>query len=98
MVSLGKTDPLLEALPALDPLKRVGRVSEAYGTLIRVTGISARIGELCELRDLANGHRLMAEVVGIGRGTTMLTPLGTLEGISATTEVVCKGRKATVGA
>lgn len=98
MSALTRPDPLLEALPALDPLKRVGRVSEAYGTLIRVTGIPARIGELCELRDPATGHRLMAEVVGIGRGATMLTPLGALEGISATTEVICKGRQAAIGA
>jgi ATP synthase in type III secretion protein N len=91
-------DPLLEALQRFDPLRRVGRVSEAYGTLIRVTGIAARIGEMCELRDAASGQRLMAEVVGIGRGLTLLTPLGTLEGISAATEVICKGRQATVGA
>ena len=96
--AIGNTDPLLEALQALDPLKRVGRVLEAYGTLIRVTGIAARIGELCELRDSVTGQRLMAEVVGIGRGLTLLTPLGTLEGISAGTEVICKGQQATVGA
>jgi type III secretion protein N (ATPase) len=98
MTALSKPDPLLEALPVLDPLKRVGRVSEAYGTLIRVTGISARIGELCELHDPATGHRLMAEVVGISRGATMLTPLGALEGISAVTQVICKGRQAAIGA
>ena len=97
MATLEKLDPLLEALPALDPLRRVGRVAEAYGTLIRVTGIAARIGELCELRDPATGHLLTAEVVGIGRGLTMLTPLGVLEGISASTEVISKGRQATVG-
>jgi type III secretion protein N (ATPase) len=96
--ALRMTDPLLEGLRALDPLKRVGRVAEAYGTLIRVTGIVARIGELCELRDPATDQRLMAEVVGIGRGLTLLTPLGTLDGISAATEVICKGRQASVGA
>jgi ATP synthase in type III secretion protein N len=92
------TDSVLEALRRLDPLQRVGRVSEAYGTLIRVTGIAARIGELCELRDPVTGQGLLAEVVGIGRGHTLLTPLGTLEGLSAATEVICKGHRATVGA
>ena len=98
MVAVGKPDPLLEALAALDPVKRVGRVAEAYGTLIRVTGIAARIGELCELHDPATGHLLTAEVVGIGRGLCMLTPLGALDGISTSTEVVSRGRQATVGA
>jgi type III secretion protein N (ATPase) len=93
-----KQDPLVTGLRALDPLRRVGRVSEAYGTLIRATGIGARIGEVCELRDPATDHRLMAEVVGIGRGLTLLTPLGTLDGVSASTEVIAKGRQATVGA
>jgi ATP synthase in type III secretion protein N len=91
-------DPLLGALRVIDSRKRVGRVAEAYGTLIRVTGISARIGEVCELRDPAGGQSLMAEVVGITRGMTMLTPLGPLLGLSADTEVVSKGRRALVGA
>jgi type III secretion protein N (ATPase) len=96
--SLGNGDPLLAALRSVDPLKHVGRVAEAYGTLIRATGVNARIGEVCELRDPASGQHLMAEVVGIGRGMTLLTPLGTLDGLSAATEVVAKGRQATVGA
>jgi len=91
-------DPLLEKLRAVDPLRRVGRVSEAYGTMIRATGVAARVGELCELRDPADGRQLMAEVVGIARGLTLLTPLGSLDGVSAATEVISKGRQATVGA
>ena len=91
-------DPLIARLRSIDPLQRVGRVVEAYGTLIRVTGISARIGEVCELRDPTNECRLSAEVVGIGRGMALLTPLGTLDGISAFTEVISRGRQATVEA
>jgi len=91
-------DPLLAALRGVQPLKRIGRVAEAYGTLIRVTGISARIGEVCELRDPGSGQTLMGEVVGIERGMTLLTPLGSLQGLSAETEIVSKGQQATVGA
>jgi type III secretion protein N (ATPase) len=97
-VSLSPQDRLIAELRTIDPLHRVGRVSEAYGTLIRATGITARIGEVCELRDPASDRRVMAEVVGIGRGLTLLTPLGTLDGISAATEVISKGRQATIGA
>jgi type III secretion protein N (ATPase) len=50
------------------------------------------------LRDPVSGTLLLAEVVGIGRGMTLLTPLGTLQGLSAQTEVVSKGSQATVGA
>ncbi len=98
VAQLADGDPLLAGLRSVDPLKRVGRVAEAYGTLIRATGVGASIGEVCELRNPLSGQKLMAEVVGIGRGLTLLTPLGTLTGLSAATEVVSRGQQATIGA
>ena len=97
-MNLAPADPLLAELRSVDPLKRVGRVAEAYGTLIRATGVGASIGEVCELRNPLSGQKLMAEVVGIGRGLTLLTPLGPLTGLSAATEVVSRGQQATIGA
>jgi type III secretion protein N (ATPase) len=94
----GGPDRLLAALRSVETLKRVGRVAEARGTLIRATGVNARVGEVCELRDSGSQLLLTAEVVGIERGMTLLTPLGTLEGLSADTEVISKGFQATVGA
>jgi ATP synthase in type III secretion protein N len=90
-------DRLVAALRSVDTLKRVGRVAEARGTLIRATGVNARIGEVCELRDPGSRQILIAEVVGIERGMALLTPLGTLDGLSTDTEVVSKGFRATVG-
>jgi type III secretion protein N (ATPase) len=90
-------DRLVAALRGIDTLKRVGRVAEARGTLIRATGVNARIGEVCELRDPGSRQLLTAEVVGIERGMALLTPLGTLDGLSTDTEVVSKGFRATVG-
>jgi type III secretion protein N (ATPase) len=90
-------DRLVAALRSVDTLKRVGRVAEARGTLIRATGVNARIGEVCELRDPGSRQLLIAEVVGIERGMALLTPLGTLDGLSTDTEVVSKGFRATVG-
>jgi ATP synthase in type III secretion protein N len=92
------TDPLVAALRTLDTVKRVGRVAEARGTLIRATGVNARIGEVCELRDPASQQILTAEVVAVERGATLLMPLGMLQGFSADAEVVGKGLHATVGA
>jgi type III secretion protein N (ATPase) len=90
-------DRLVAALRSVDTLKRVGRVAEARGTLIRATGINARMGEVCELADPHSRQVLTAEVVGIERGTALLTPLGTLDGLSTDAEVVSKGFRATVG-
>ncbi len=100
LVPAPAVDPLLDALARVQSIERVGRVAEAYGTLIRATGLKAVIGELCELRN-ARGDgdphfRLAAEVVGVSKQHTLLTPLGALDGVSATTEVVATGKQASV--
>ncbi|HNR90877.1 MAG TPA: FliI/YscN family ATPase [Dokdonella sp.] len=89
-------DPLLAAVARSTAVRHVGRVAEALGTLIRVTGIHASIGELCELRTPGQARRLTAEVVGVSGAHTLLTPLGPLEGISTATEVVAIGHQASV--
>jgi type III secretion protein N (ATPase) len=95
-------DPLLGALARVQSIERVGRVAEAHGTLIRATGLKAAIGELCELRNPDGegdpGFRLSAEVVGVSKQMTLLTPLGALDGVSATTVVHATGRQAAVRA
>ncbi len=98
----GAADPLLGALAKVQSIERVGRVAEAHGTLIRATGLKAAIGELCELRNPAGEgdphFHLAAEVVGVSKQMTLLTPLGALDGVSATTAVYATGRQAAVRA
>ncbi|MDN5780808.1 MAG: FliI/YscN family ATPase [Luteimonas sp.] len=95
-------DPLLGALAKVQSIERVGRVAEAHGTLIRATGLKAAIGELCELRNPRGegdpDFHLAAEVVGVSKQMTLLTPLGALDGVSATTAVYATGRQAAVRA
>ena len=91
-------DPLLRALSRRDTLQRVGRVAEAYGTLVRATGVRAAIGELCLLEQPDNDFSLPAEVVGVSQHQTLLTPLGPLEGISTATTVTATGKQATAPA
>jgi ATP synthase in type III secretion protein N len=78
------------AKPAL--VERVGRVAEAHGTIIKVVGINARIGELCVLRNPAQGFELRGEVIGITSDYTLVTPLGNLAGLSTETEVYTTGQ------
>src|SRR5688572_17329921 len=73
-----------------------GRVLDAVGTLVKATGLSARIGDLCELRNAGSTWTMRAEVVGVSRQATLLLPFGELDGISAQTEVVNLGRAQTV--
>ncbi len=91
---------LLSKLAEASGVVQVGRVAEAYGTLIRATGINAKIGEICRLRDpksIDQEQPLLAEVVGIVDGQTLLTPLGSIDGLSSATEVTATGARATVG-
>lgn len=76
--------------PAWDPEfahERVGRISEATGTLIRVTGLLAKIGELYALTNTDRSISLHAEVVGISGEDTLMMPLGELAGISSRMQV-----------
>ncbi|MET0499561.1 MAG: FliI/YscN family ATPase [Steroidobacteraceae bacterium] len=84
------------ALTQIAPVESRGRVVDAVGTLIKASGLSARIGDLCELRDPGSGWRMQAEVVGVARQATLLMPFGDLEGIGAQTEVAHLGHPQTV--
>ncbi|PID42787.1 MAG: flagellum-specific ATP synthase FliI [Gammaproteobacteria bacterium] len=78
---------VIEKLNHSNTFLRRGNIAEAAGTLIKATGLSARIGDLCRLTDKQRNYTLMAEVVGIANEFTLLTPLGNLNGVSAAMEV-----------
>lgn len=84
------------ALSDVVPTESRGRVVDAVGTLVKASGLTARIGDLCELRNPAGPWRLRAEVIGVSKQVAILMPFGDLDGISAQTEVVNLGRAQTV--
>ncbi len=79
-----------------EPLSRTGRVFEVVGTLTRASGVEARVGELCELRDQRGRLLQRAEVVGFGRTGAILSPFGSLNGIGEGTLVVGTGQPLSV--
>ncbi|GFE82383.1 EscN/YscN/HrcN family type III secretion system ATPase [Steroidobacter agaridevorans] len=81
-------DALDDALLDVAPVESRGRVLEALGTVVKATGVQARIGDLCELRSQDSSWRMHARVIGVQRHTTLLMPFGELEGIGVQTEVV----------
>jgi ATP synthase in type III secretion protein N len=62
-------------------LRRTGRVVEVVGTLMRVTGLDAQLGELCEVQDGQGAVLQSAEVVGFADGRHILSPFGPLQGV-----------------
>ncbi|MDR2488973.1 MAG: type III secretion system ATPase SctN [Desulfovibrio sp.] len=74
-----------------------GRVEEVVGTIIRVALPNVKIGELCTLRNPWEDWRLHAEVVGFHKQYALLTPFGSIQGVSPSTEVISTGETHSVG-
>ena len=77
-------DALAQGLRVMQPQVARGRVAQAFGTTLRVSGLQAVIGQQCLIRDPARPHAtpLRAEVVGLHEHEAILVPLGHLQGIS----------------
>jgi type III secretion protein N (ATPase) len=70
-----------------------GKLTRAVGTLIRASGIRAQVGELCRLVGEAGARESLAEVVGFDGDAVLLTPMGGLEGLSGSTQVLATGER-----
>ncbi|MET0026417.1 MAG: FliI/YscN family ATPase [Candidatus Thiodiazotropha sp.] len=82
------TTDILSAITDIDPLQKKGKVVEAYGTTIKVTGIAARIGQQCLITDKYCTHQVYADVVGITDDKAILLPLNHIGGIAQDSEVI----------
>ncbi|MFT3778977.1 MAG: FliI/YscN family ATPase [Ottowia sp.] len=83
-------DPaLLDTLQVLQPVVARGRVVQAFGTTLRVSGLRAHIGQQCLIRDPTRPQAtpLRAEVVGLRDHEAILVPLGHMQGVSMGAEV-----------
>jgi type III secretion protein N (ATPase) len=64
-----------------------GRLQRASGTLLRATGLRAEVGEICLLTDPHSPGAHQAEVVGFDGEALLLSPMGSLQGLSTSTQV-----------
>ncbi len=86
------TDMMSMVLEDMPTLTITGRVTQVVGTIIKAVVPSVKIGEVCILRDPGQNFEMKAEVVGFVRDAALLTPIGDMYGISASTEVTPTGR------
>lgn len=75
---------------------QLGKLQQAVGTLLRASGIRAEVGELCQLLDSRTGRQLKAEVIGFDGEVVLMSPMGSLEGLSNATQVTPTGQRHTV--
>lgn len=60
---------------------KMGKVSQVTGLIIRVEGLDAFIGEVCEIQIRSTGNMVLSEVVGFVDATVLLMPLDEIDGI-----------------
>jgi ATP synthase in type III secretion protein N len=91
-------EALRRVLPGGLQVRRVGQVQEAIGTVVRVTGLDVRVGDLCELRTGEHGQ-MLGEVVGLTRNSAVLMPFGPIDGLGGDTRVerLARGHSITAG-
>lgn len=84
-------EALHSALRNTIPVEVKGQVTQVVGTIIRAIIPGVKIGEICTLKNPWDTLELEAEVVGFDRQAALLTPLGDIQGVSSSTEVIPSG-------
>src|SRR5690554_4312951 len=73
-----------------------GKVSQVIGLIIKVDGLDAFIGEVCEIQIKSSNKVVMSEVLGFVEETVLLMPLDDLEGIGPGCLVRPTGKSLTI--
>lgn len=82
---------LLKFQNALDSssfVRHCGKVRQVVGVVVESIGPTTTLGELCWISSKDGRQKQLAEVVGIKENRVLLMPLGSIEGISAESEVI----------
>src|SRR5471032_2748156 len=82
---------LAERLAHARPRPMKGTIRSIRGVLLRASVAGVRIGELCKLNDPGNGRSLSAEVIGFDEDEAILSPIGSMEGLSTRTQITATG-------
>jgi type III secretion protein N (ATPase) len=86
MVMQDQLDKLIGGLEELQLTTVNGRITEIVGTLIRAIVPDVKIGEVCLVKRA--GEPLRTQVVGFTQDEVFLSPLGEMDGIGPSSEVI----------
>ena len=75
-------------IQATSSLVTKGKVLQVVGSMIKAYVPGVKIGELCTLHNPNDQNDALAEVVGFVQDAALLTPLGEVNGISSSTQVI----------
>lgn len=92
---MGAWTQLMHTVEQTESISAQGQVSKIVGLMVEAAGPRASVGEYCHIIT-REGRELPAEVVGFRGSTTLLMPLGELEGIAPGDRVLPQRQKLTV--
>lgn len=84
---------LKQTLKQHEPVKYTGRITRVVGVTVECTGITAALGDLCEIRFPGGTGGILAELVGFKEDRSVLMPLDEFGGIGPGSEVVPLNRR-----
>ncbi|MCC7285547.1 MAG: FliI/YscN family ATPase [Burkholderiaceae bacterium] len=100
MNTMTDTDALLRTLQGTRTVAEFGRVVQAGGTVLRATGLRARIGQQCRILEpgatRCEAEPLLAEVIGFAGSEAILAPYGALQGVAVGAAVQALAEEAQV--
>jgi ATP synthase in type III secretion protein N len=100
MSTMTDTRQLLRTLQSTRTVVEYGRVVQAGGTVLRATGLRARIGQQCRILEpgaaRSDAEPLLAEVIGFAGAEAILAPYGPLQGVAVGAAVQALAEEAQV--
>jgi flagellum-specific ATP synthase len=75
-------DLYAERIRNAQTVKHYGRVTQVVGLVVESAGPAVPIGRLCQIENILDDKRTLAEVVGFRDDRILLMPLGNLDGIT----------------
>lgn len=91
----GMFAPLVRLVETIDPLRRIGEVTEVTGLIVKSKGPLAAVGEVCEIESVGN-RRILVQVVGFKDGHVLSMPLEETDGLLPGSTIVARGEESTV--
>ena len=88
-------DRIIGGLDEIELTTVNGRITEVVGMLIKAIVPQVKIGEVCLIK--REGEPLKAEVVGFTQNEVYLSPLGKMDGIGPSSEVIPTRQKLRIG-
>ena len=82
-----------EMLVKIDPLCYKGKVKNIVGMMIEATGMDAKVGDICNIKDPVSGQNIISEVVGFKNNNLLLMAYSDIKGIGTGSIVESTGQK-----